>query len=80
MSNLEVYSELEWFPDLGRASLNGGSKYEREEKSQAVITPNYTLMNTQEQPQGLPVGTVYQGEKQVMLLSQSISKCFTHVS
>lgn len=29
MSNLEVYLELESFPDLGSASLNGGSKRER---------------------------------------------------
>lgn len=71
----EVCSELESFPDLSRTSLNGGSKNEREEKSQAVITPNYTLMIAQEQPQGLPFWTVYQGENKLCcVLSPNASR------
>lgn len=79
MNNLEVYSEVESFPDLGRASLNGGAKYEREEKSQAVTTPNYTLMITQEQPQGLPFWTVYQGENKLWCIL-SLFQTASHTS
>lgn len=71
MSNLGGLFSAWIIPRLSRTSLNGGSKNEREEKSQAVITPNYTLMIAQEQPQGLPFWTVYQGENKLCcVLSQ----------
>lgn len=71
MSNLGGLFRAWIIPRFSRTSLNGGSKNEREEKSQPVITPNYTLMIAQEQPQGLPFWTVYQGENKLCcVLSQ----------
>lgn len=71
MSNLGGLFRALIIPRFSRTSLNGGSKNEREEKSQTVITPNYTLMIAQEQPQELPFRTVYQGENKLCcVLSQ----------